>query len=226
MCRKEHGRAWKLDCDIGEKVVKPLYLCAGMPRSGSTWLYNVVRILCQDNYDKPYTCWVADFQRPTYEKSDAAVVKVHGRNIEFMKFEPIVLTCHRDLRDVAASLVLKRWNRVDSVVDGLSTVVPAYWHWAQHAVFDFEYEDLLTDPVGLAREVIIATGLSGDAQAIVDEISTLSNKTAATYDKQNLLHHNHSTRRVSGYHMDVLPPEVVQRLETVYHDYFTKLGYL
>ena len=84
-----------------------IYVCAGMYRSGSTWLHNAVRlILARAGAPGLAAGWIAnkDFLL-THETS---VVKVHAFEEDLAGREgAIVLTSHRDLRDIMASLQRK-----------------------------------------------------------------------------------------------------------------------
>ena len=55
--------------------MRKLILIAGMKRSGSTWMYNAVRLMLKDAGKDVYGCWIDD-----YDESNTAefhVVKTH-----------------------------------------------------------------------------------------------------------------------------------------------------
>jgi len=222
--------------------MKPLYLCAGMPRSGSTWLYNVVRLLCERHYDKVHSCYVYHYQRDWLGWADAAVIKVHEPvPILFhpdARVKQVVLTCRRDLRDVAASHILKGWQTEANVVGILHTIVAWYKFYEAKSAFEFEYESLLIDPVSLIKDIGVNLGKPSnwqggfgmldteEAREVAVEVSQLSNTSSATYDKTNLLHRNHSTRRVVGYYKEVLSPALIKNIEATFGDWLRKWGYM
>ena len=76
-----------------------LILCAGIPRSGSTWLYNAARMLASHpaRGDHPvYGAWIEH-----YDPSNPArvhVVKVHEPDEKLAWRASAVLTSRRDLR--------------------------------------------------------------------------------------------------------------------------------
>jgi hypothetical protein len=112
-----------------------------------------------------------------------------------------VLTSHRDLRDVAASLVRKFGS--EAPLASLRETVDHHAKWTRVAAFDLRYEDLLKDEKGQVERVagalrLPAAALAGlDYAALAHEIGRekfdAKRSTAERYDAVNLLHDGHVT---------------------------------
>lgn len=204
-------------------MVKPTFLCAGMLRSGSTWLYNVVRLLCKEHYGTIWQSYITEYM-PGW-KGNAAVVKTHGIVGKLFEDNPTIVICRRDIRDVAASLILKKWYKPSNICGILRETIKTYEFYQPQATFDFEYGELLDNEVELAEKVGKALDLPCDAPKIVAEIERISYQ--AYYDRAiSLFHLKHSTRRESGYYRDVLSPQMIKHIESAFCYWLSKWGYL
>lgn len=149
--------------------------CAGSYRSGSTWMFNVLRIIFPKD----------------------SLIKTHPPMLE--DFD-IVLTSHRDLRRIAASLWRKWghlpnygwtqvWNCLDEVVQ---------WHswWCKHdkIVMDMKYEDMVVDPKAMIERMLRVFSKSNDSKKILEEIEQISLPSEG-YDAFTLMHWNHITSK-------------------------------
>ena len=69
---------------------------AGMKRSGSTWLFNVVRMLAERQYGKRnvYSAWYGDYDRA--DKREVHIVKVHGFDRSLVEAGTLVFTSARE----------------------------------------------------------------------------------------------------------------------------------
>jgi hypothetical protein len=94
------------------------------------------------------------------------------------------------------------------------------------SVYEFDYEDLLKEPAALVKNIAFLLGISCEPSAIIDEIDGLSNTSTHAYDKINLLHKQHCTRRVIGYYREILSPELIGNIENTFRDWMKRWGYL
>src|SRR5262245_49638153 len=108
-----------------------IYVCAGMYRSGSTWLYNAVRlILAKAEVPGLAAGWIAE--KDTLLKHKNPVVKTHAFDADLAACETaVVLTSHRDLRDVLASLH-RKFNTGFSL-QPLRDAVESHGNWSRVA---------------------------------------------------------------------------------------------
>jgi hypothetical protein len=116
-------------------------VAAGPSRSGSTPLYNVARLLLER--EGPLTAgWIEDIVEPV---QGVLLVKVHEWHSGLAHRADAVLTCHRDLRNVARSLAAMGWlwgfNKPGaSVFDHIGKIVRLHRQWSSVAAIDLRYE--------------------------------------------------------------------------------------
>ena len=85
---------------------RKLILAASMPRSASTWMYNVTRILLEEKYPNQVSAgWVADYK--TLEKKPVHLIKIHQFDKYWAHRAGIILYSYRDVRDAFASAIRK-----------------------------------------------------------------------------------------------------------------------
>lgn len=109
-----------------------------------------------------------------------------------------VLTSHRDLRRIAASLWRKWGNLPDygwpEVWKGLDEVVQ--WHpwWCKHEklVMDMKYEDMVASPKAMIKKLDDSLSGNNDPQEVLAELEKIR-LPAQGYDPTTLMHWNHIT---------------------------------
>jgi hypothetical protein len=210
-----------------------IYVCAGMYRSGSTWLYNAVRlILAHAGTPELAAGWITEKERLL--RAANAVIKIHAFDAELVARPAIVLTSHRDLRDVAASLA-RKFGREFSLAP-LRETVASHAQWARVAALDLRYEDLLADKKGPLERVAAALRLPDAAlaalpfDAIAREVEgekfEEGRATALRYDAVNLLHDGHVTDGRHGSWQTTLAPVAVAAIEREFRPWLAARGYL
>ena len=88
-----------------------IILSAGMPRSGSTWLYNAARLLLISSSsvgNNLSSGWIEDLG--TLSKKEVMLIKIHDLPKFLSKKSQIILYSYRDLRDALASSKRKFGN--------------------------------------------------------------------------------------------------------------------
>ena len=82
---------------------KTLLLSLGMERSGSTLLFNILRLICNQQSKAVCSSWIGDF-RNIFEKSDIYVIKSHKLYPQLLSDKTKLFYTFRDIRDVIVSL--------------------------------------------------------------------------------------------------------------------------
>jgi len=91
-----------------------IILAAGTQRSGSTWAFNVARLILSNQDTSLKATWIDDYV-PGGETS--ALLKIHSPDDQWSEKAATVLTCHRDLRDIIVSLHDRGWvNKEDKML--------------------------------------------------------------------------------------------------------------
>lgn len=140
-------------------------LIAGIYRSGSTWLFNAVRLLCIEsglNTQGLFIWWTKDVE------CECHVIKTHAtytdKEMEAEGFKPdFVITSTRDKEDIINSMKNQRkigleneFNNAGNYED-IETFISWLQYWGHHEkhVYQMDYEDLKNK-----RIMKILTGLN------------------------------------------------------------------
>lgn len=197
---------------------------AGMHRSGTTWLFNVLRLLvCEGG--NCYCVFVQDFD-PRQMRA-VNVVTAHRFDGDLVRMADVLLLTHRDVRDVVASAVrigiLE--PRREVVLSWLDNMVEwEYERWRPYANLDITYWEAQFDRTTWIRKVAEAIGVTADearASRIRDEVETigLGSRTLERYDPVTHLHPRHVTNGVPGTFGETLSPDIVEAIERRFPGY-------
>lgn len=205
-----------------------LYLIAGMNRSGSTWLFNATRLLLRHAGAPDLAAgWIDD--RDALLQHQTPLIKVHLYDPTLLRQPFVVLTSHRDLRDVAASMARK--FAIEPTMDMVHFYFEQYRLWADHAQFDMRYETMRADPLAEVHRVAAALDVPLDlatAQRIVAEIDASTNAIQADsrgYDPVSLLHDQHITDGRPGSWREQIGIELADRIYETYAAWMQAEGY-
>lgn len=200
-----------------------LYVAAGAGRSGSTLLYNMVRVSAQVLHRDimvsvtPKDSWLAVLG------DGVGVVKLHGFSKRFANAADAVFTCKRDVREQAASErehYRANKGRVLSDKELFEYVSGKrkerlLWEGCSSFTRCFDYEDLVEHPEKVAREIYVHMGGDGsEAFEIVDRcLSDMSGRiTRNRPDKVTGMTPNHITSAGKEWH-NRLSSTLVEKLE-------------
>ena len=216
--------------DDGNSTGAPnLILCAGIPRSGSTWVYNATRLLFEAAGYITYGCWISEYD-PS-QSSAIHVVKIHERNDELANKASAIFTSHRDLRDIAGSAWARKWVTDEpSTMQFVENAVVLHTYWLERGAHDLSYAEISDAPLETIKRIAFRLGLvSGvDPSAVHDQLVNLPEFSSETrqYDPVTLLHRRHRLMGGrSGYFGEVLPPRIVSAIETRFGPWLRKYNY-
>lgn len=224
-----------------------LILSAGMPRSGSTWLYNAARLLLIEKMggQEQLSCgWIDDIS--TLPTREIMLIKIHDFDKTWVEKASLILYSFRDVRDALASA--KRKFGLDVKLEHAGEYISHGEQWRNVADFIMRYEDMITNQAAVLTELGGVLGITHNAAInnAVNQLEGLSfsggkkeqsgiiGSTAAmlgfgkkkkSYNAENLLHEGHITDgRVGSWHAH-LDPGLVREIEQKYSDWFKANGY-
>lgn len=205
--------------------VKPrLILVAGLNRSGSTWLYNCIRLILQTQYDNVYSCWVKD-----YIASDPApvhLIKIHKPDEELVKHTGEIYTSRRDIWEIVGSMMRMGWldfADIFSYLDWITASVHPFWF--KNAKMEIDYSEihqatrLLIEKIGRSLGIYIDVLQS---QEICDQLNQL--RPSDKYDHTTQLHPNHISPNKPDY-KEQLGAEKIDQITDRYQDWLKRFGY-
>jgi hypothetical protein len=209
-----------------------LVVCAGIPRSGSTWLYNAIRLLLQHEHGerRVYGAWV-----DRYDATNASrwhVVKIHDPSEPLAWRAKCVVTSRRDLRDIAASAWKRGWVSDNaSTLALLDSIIAQHAFWRPRAAHEMVYERMRSNAASELECLAGALGMSLSQQGILATIAAIDSlghddASADDFDSANLMHKKHIMDGRVGYHAQTLPPDLVATINDRYRAWLLTHGYI
>ncbi|UWQ86108.1 hypothetical protein [Leisingera caerulea] len=183
-----------------DQVAPPFVIAAaGVPRSGSTWVYNAARLLCEKAGLRCYAEWCEDYQPDRHADYDVHLVKLH--NMEEFSFPAHrVLSTRRDLVERLASLVRMGWLKEDPV--SLQRAAESHSelaeYWAERTDNETLYSDIMERPEKAVKDIARAMDIPCPDKTATDISRQLARlpvpaetENQRGHDSQTLLHPNH-----------------------------------
>ncbi len=194
--------------------MKNLIVTAGMPRSGSTWLYNVIRLLMQETSLDIGAGWIGDFN--TFKDHDIVILKIHNFEEVIAKKATYIFYSFRDIRDALASF--KRKFNSEPSIEQARTYINHDALWKKCAHYSMRYETMIESQKSTISEIASILQIPNpNIPEIIENIRSMtygeSTKTNGTYNLENLLHKGHITNGKHGSWYNDLPKELVIQIE-------------
>jgi hypothetical protein len=225
-CRRDHCRI----------------IVAGFTRSGSTWQYNVARLLLQglkdvgSTHGHPVTDTSNQHMLINFTKSEWVVAKSHHFWPDAAKFADCVFLTHRDARDTVLS-----WMRMSNSTDNAmlqryidftarySLEYLAWRRWCKKPFcHEMSYQTLQTNHVEAIHSMQRHLGPSfrQDAHSIHEAVQSLYNSTRVDWDPETAFHTKHVTNGGSQMWKEGNWDEVaLTDMDIVFETYHSALGY-
>jgi len=166
-------------------------------------------------------------------KHRTVLIKLHRFRSDIAAKADIVLTSHRDLRDVVASAHRKFQTKFSTLT--VNDWVKHYIKWTQYAVYDMHYEQLLVDRLAELKRVASVLQLPQKTldrlpyEAILREVEgekfVRQVSEGTPHDTVNLLHKDHITDGRHGSWKNVVPEEFIVAIEKEFRGWLTHRGY-
>lgn len=210
-----------------------LIVACGMPRAGSTWLYNAVRLLMIASGKSVYSCWINDFDINAATRAEVVVVKIHDKSDALSRRARKILTCHRDLRDVARSAVDMEFVPSENVVvPYLRDCIEVHAFWVAKAHMDIRYEGINENAEGLIGEMMEVLGVVPSAAAcggIARSLARLESPAevgAEGHDSTTLMHVRHRLDGRWGSWEGALGAHTVAAISVEFGEWLSRYGYI
>jgi hypothetical protein len=195
-----------------------------MPRSGSTWLYNVVRFCCELSGKYVSAGWVEDYLK----LRDAEIIVLKTHEIKTTFDYSYTFYSYRDLRDVVASY--KRQSGNIYSMQKLKRMIDLDGYWRKKANFTMRYEVMIKCPKAVIEKILSVFDIKNlNVYDILEKMDKLifpeSLNKSFKYDKTSLLHPNHITNgnKCTWEEIDV---SFIKKIETEFKQWFKDNGYL
>lgn len=175
-----------------------IILSAGMPRSGSTWLFNAVRLLLLKANFTITAKWIDDFIESDLSNADVVLIKLHDFNLDWVDQADFVVYSYRDIRDALASIERKFGHT--PTLELANDLIDIDYKWKKVTNFVMRYESLDSKKESILNELAKQLGLHFNKKDFTDIQNELDNMKYSDskyinerYNLINLLHVNHIT---------------------------------
>jgi hypothetical protein len=204
----------------------PVILSAGMPRSGSTWLFNAARLLLRRRHgDSLSSGWIGDWR--SLPKKPAMLLRIDEFDPFPVKRAKVILYSYRDLREALASY--KRKSTMQPTLALARQWLDHDQHWRSLADFTLRYETMLDDPAAALSDLAhVLEVKDAPVEDLIRELSGLHSRVGARRESSHaeiLLHPGHMT---DGRHMTwhaYLSGVLVRQVEEEFREWFVGNGY-
>lgn len=209
-----------------------LIVCCGLRRSGSTWLFNVIRTAIEQagvpmesrfvNSDEQDIVWAAS---PT---TKYRVIKSHKFSKHTATAASKLFMTYRDFRDVVASCMRKNklnngryqvtrdgggtidFSDVQEVKEFLAAEVRNYKSWSHYTDMIIPYRQVISNKTKVVQDVAKHLGVAIDPQVVIDRVSHMEIPDVPNPVTQ--FRPNHITDgRVGNY--SIIPHEILEMIE-------------
>lgn len=192
-----------------------LIVSAGMVRSGSTWLYNVLRHVYLCDEKRVYGSYETDYD-PAME-ADIHVVKTHRWRSDLYEGANAVFTTWRDLRDVAASIVRRGWCREEIITPYVREVIfREYNLWHEKSTLEVCYPVLVSDPLHEIQRILDCLELTNVCcEEVARDIDKLGRCVSTVVSPITQIWPGHVTDGRIGSYRETLSEETVRSIEAL-----------
>jgi len=202
-------------------------ICAGMHRSGSTWLYNVVRYCFMNAGCRTYGDYAKKYNASI--PADVHVLKLHPFKQHYCDRAEHIFTTVRDLRDIVASMIrfnITRPTPRDVAHCTEKLINREYAAWAPYSSLETRYEDMTRDrPAAIAAILRVLDLPDVDPVEVHRDVEKLTMMALPDLDRSTQLWPRHLTNGRTGSYAETLSPELVKVVENIGGSWLTEHGY-
>lgn len=187
-----------------------LIFSAGMPRSGSTLLFNILRLILEEQFGDDLTHgWVEDLKK--MPRKNVFLIKTHSLdNHDRIRANKIFYT-FRDIRDVMVSR-LKIFDKEPNM-DIIRHYIRQDQFAKRHADMVIRYEDFIRNVPENIQKIARMLNYSDDIDRIVKNLPDVKERSPLKYDaSKSLLHGTHITGTQKEEWKKVLPKSLQRQI--------------
>lgn len=208
-------------------------LVSTVPRSGSTLLFNMCRLLFEKAHgvENTYANWCQFHQKEKEKKYN--VIKIHNRDAEYTNWSNKILTSIRDIRYIIASYAdfnkkfkINDPTNMRNVCKGFLQILDSNCKVSDYI---FKYEDYLVDPYKIVSDVTRCLEIPLEKikpEEIVKQLEKIKNAKYNSLDRQKTqMHPNHISPKTNSHITDRLTIEQLHFIESNFAWFFEKYNY-
>ncbi|MBT8446828.1 MAG: hypothetical protein HKO62_03615 [Gammaproteobacteria bacterium] len=201
---------------------RQLIIADGMPRSGSTLMYNAIRIALEARSPSVSCGWVGDASR--MKAADYNVVKLHFADFLMRWRADLVFYSYRDVRDAMVSA--ERKFAIAPSVERARKMIRKDMRARKRADHVFSFERLTDDVEGVAAEIIQAVASPIGVAELVGKLPSKSlSSQAEAVDQNTQMHGGHATGVGKGDWRNEIDARVTDAVNREFGWWFELNGY-
>lgn len=201
---------------------KPVVVSAGMPRSGSTLLYNIIREILGQRFKNLASGWIDDINQ--FPKGDSYLIKTHWISKYLIWRSKYIFYTFRDLRDVAVS-AQRKFDRPVSI-EKIKVDINEYLKAKKYSDMMIKYELMMQNPIEYIDKISDILDVTVDSDSIYNKVMSIKppiNKSG--YSKKTLLHNNHITNTKRGEWREIYPQATISAIHNEFGWWFAENEY-
>ena len=202
-------------------------LSLGMSKSGSTVLYNIIRLIWSHKFgdNEVYGCYYPEYKKEKFAKYN--VVKCHNMIPLFKSEGRFIFDSVRDIRDIAASHRL-RGKSIEQIYKKLQRIAKRYNKVSKRTMYTMIYTNMMND----CKQEIVNVSKKLNIQLTNDDIDIIHKNLMSTdfhtsggennikhnfkHNDLTLFHKNHIINGGNNYYKEVLDDEMIKNIESDY----------
>jgi|688.fasta_scaffold283559_2 hypothetical protein len=203
----------------------PLILSAGMHRSGSTLLFNILKEILSLKYKTNLSSgWYGDFDK--IQKGNAYLIKVHALTILLRLRSKYIFYTYRDVRTaaVSANKVLNVPISIEEIRNGIKEYIKA----KKIANLTIQYEKIIGNTLDVIHDILNLLSIKADADLIYNKCMNVkmpSGSFAAGHMDETLYHPGHITNTTDEEWRAKIPLSLQKEITHEFAWWFKECGY-
>lgn len=201
-----------------------LVLSAGMPRSGSTLLFNMIRNCLEYRYgDRVASGWIDDVKQ--IPQGSHYLLKSHNVDRVMALRSHAYFYSYRDVRDALVSS--KRKFAQEPSIEYCRYYISGYITAERYATAMFKYEEFAANARPAIKVILKHLDIIAEVDEILDQLPELGELTGSehNYDRKTLMHGKHATHTVAGEWREILQDSLLSQIHDEFGWWFEKHGY-
>ena len=204
-----------------------------MPRSGSTLLFNLCRMLFEEEYgkDKTYATWTQFFKENQQKKYN--IIKNHDRVQKLIDWADLIITSVRDPRYVIASYSdfnpKFNVNSESQIKSVCSSYIKTFEIMKTLSDYTFRYESYFNDKTKIIKEIMNVLGINEskiDINKIIKNLDAIKNTKYEKLDRTvTQMHPNHISPKANKTIHERLTKEQIRFIESNFSKFMLDHGY-
>lgn len=205
-------------------------LVAGIPRSGSLRIFNIVRLGLEQLYSRNEINFGYENKFFDMPSKKHQLLKIHSCSDNWRDWADIVFTTKRDLRDILASsidfgMIDKRFLSEERINLFLSDIVEKYKYWKQYTDLEVIYENYDENKMQILTRIFEICKLKVDISQVLEKIDFIANNRADKSLVGEYISKKHISDRNNDTYKNRLDEESLSVVEQYFLDWLKLNGY-